>query len=73
MNKAGLTDQVYEALGGTRADAERAVDAFLNGIVSALQKGEEVSIAGLGIFEVKTLHNATAVTLAPEKLSLFRK
>ena len=53
MNKAGLTDQVYEALGGTRADAERAVDAFLNGIVSALQKGEEVSIAGLGIFEVK--------------------
>ena len=54
MNKAGLVDQVYEALGGTRADAERAVEAFLNGIVNTLKAGEEVSIAGLGIFDVKT-------------------
>jgi len=53
MNKAGLTDKVYEALGGTRVDAERAVDAFVGGIIDSLKNGEEVSISGIGIFEVK--------------------
>jgi DNA-binding protein HU-beta len=40
-------------LGGTKVQAEQAVEAMLNSIVSTLKTGEEVSIAGLGIFSVK--------------------
>ena len=53
MNKAALADKVHEVLGGTKADAERAVEAIIDSIVDALKRGEEVSIAGLGIFEAK--------------------
>lgn len=53
MNKAGLADKVHDVLGGTKADAERAVEAMVDSIVSTLAAGEEVSIAGLGIFEAK--------------------
>ncbi len=53
MNKAGIVDAVHAVLGGTKVQAEQAVEAMLNGIVDSLKKGEEVSIAGLGIFSVK--------------------
>lgn len=53
MNKADVIARVHETLGGTKADAERAVDAMIDGIVGSLKNGEEVSIAGLGIFEAK--------------------
>lgn len=53
MNKQGIVDVVHEVLGGTKVQAETVVDAILNGIVKTLKKGDEVSIAGLGIFSVK--------------------
>tara|TARA_B100000745_G_scaffold70940_1_gene42433 strand:+ start:5594 stop:5866 length:273 start_codon:yes stop_codon:yes gene_type:complete len=53
MNKAALADKVHGVLGGTKADAERAVEAVIEGIVEGLKSGDEVSIAGLGIFEAK--------------------
>ena len=53
MNKAGLVDVIHEVVGGTKADSERAMEAVINAITESLTKGEEVSIAGLGIFSVK--------------------
>ena len=53
MNKAAIIDKVHEVLGGTKADAERAVDTVVDSIVNTLKKGDEVSIAGLGIFTAK--------------------
>jgi DNA-binding protein HU-beta len=53
MNKAGIVDAVHAVLGGTKVQAEQAVEAMLSGIVETMKKGEEVSIAGLGIFSVK--------------------
>ena len=53
MNKAGIVDAVHGILGGTKVQAEQAVETMLNSIVESLKKGEEVSIAGLGIFSVK--------------------
>ncbi len=41
-------------IGSTKADAERAVEAIIDMITTTLQQGNEVSIAGLGIFEAKT-------------------
>jgi len=53
MNKAGIIDKVHSTLGSTKADAERAVDVVIDSIVSSLKSGDEVSIAGLGIFATK--------------------
>lgn len=54
MNKVALVEAVHAVLGSTKVQAEQAVDAVIESIVNTLKKGEEVSIAGLGIFSVKT-------------------
>ena len=53
MNKVGIIDKVHEVLGGAKVQAEQAVEVIFKSIVETLQRGEEVSIAGLGIFSVK--------------------
>ncbi|TSC86958.1 MAG: DNA-binding protein HU-beta [Parcubacteria group bacterium Gr01-1014_8] len=53
-NKMDLVDRVHSTIGGTKADAERAVEAIIAAVTEWLKKGEEVSVAGLGIFEAKT-------------------
>jgi len=53
MNKAGIADAVHAVVGGTKTTAEQAVEKVIEVIIGSLKKGEEVSIAGLGIFSVK--------------------
>ena len=53
MNKADIISQVHEVLGGTKADAERAVEKVFDSIEGALKDGTQVSVAGFGIFEAK--------------------
>lgn len=53
MNKADIVGKVNDVLGTTKVQAEQVVDTILDSIISTLKKGEEVSIAGLGIFSVK--------------------
>jgi DNA-binding protein HU-beta len=60
MNKQGLVDVVNGVLGGTKVQAESVVDAVVESIVKTLKKGDEVSIAGLGIFAVKARAARTA-------------
>lgn len=54
MNKAALVELVHGIVGGTKVQAEEVVESIISGITSSLKKGDEVSIAGLGIFSVKT-------------------
>lgn len=60
MNKADLANAVHSKLGGTKVQAEEVVEMMINEIVSTLKKGDEVSIAGLGIFSTKTRAARTA-------------
>ena len=53
MNKADIVDKVHGVLGSTKVDAERAVECVIDCIVSGLKGGDEVSVAGLGIFATK--------------------
>jgi DNA-binding protein HU-beta len=53
MNKQGLVEMVQGKLGGTKVQAEEVVDSIFNTITSTLKKGDDVSIAGFGIFAVK--------------------
>jgi len=60
MNKQDIAEKVQGVLGGTKADAERAVECMIDTIVGSLKKGEDVSIAGLGIFKTKMRAARTA-------------
>jgi len=60
MNKQSIVEAVHEKLGGTKVSAEQAVDTVVDSIIESLKKGEEVSIAGLGIFSVKERAARTA-------------
>ncbi|HCB35124.1 MAG TPA: DNA-binding protein HU [Candidatus Taylorbacteria bacterium] len=53
MNKQAIVETVHVVLGGTKVQAEAVVDKVIESIISGLKKGDEVSIAGLGIFSVK--------------------
>jgi DNA-binding protein HU-beta len=52
MNQAELIETVATNAGIKKADAAKVVQAVFEGITSALGKGEEVRLAGFGIFEV---------------------
>ena len=60
MNKQSIIDAVHEKIGGTKVQAEQAVDTVIESIVNSLKKSEEVSIAGLGIFSTKQRAARTA-------------
>jgi DNA-binding protein HU-beta len=50
-------------LNGTKVQAEAVVDTVIESVVKSLKKGDEVSIAGLGIFSVK--HRAARMARNP--------
>lgn len=60
LNKAAIVDKIQAVLGTTKADAERAMETVIDEIVNSLKAGEQVSIAGLGIFDTKTRKARTA-------------
>lgn len=60
MNKADIVEAVHQHLGGTKVQAEQVVDLIIDSIVNTLKKGEEVSVAGLGIFSAKQRAARTA-------------
>ena len=51
MNKGQLKDAVAEAAGLSGADAERAIDAVIDTITTAVAGGDKVTIVGFGTFE----------------------
>lgn len=52
MNQAGLIESVVVASGVKKADADKVVRAVFDAVSQALARGEEVRLAGFGIFEV---------------------
>jgi DNA-binding protein HU-beta len=60
MNKANLVEKVHEHLGGTKVQAEEVVDSIFNTITETIKSGDEVSIAGFGIFSAKERAARTA-------------
>lgn len=53
MNKSDLIEKVAEQAGMTKAEATRAVEAFLSTVTDALQNGDTVSLVGFGTFLVR--------------------
>ena len=80
MNKQALVELVHGKIGGTKVQAEEVIEGLIDAIVSTLKKGDEVSIAGLGIFSVKPRAARTArnpktgeeVPINPRRVLTFR-
>lgn len=52
MNKAELIDAIAGKSGLTKADAKRALDAFISATTDSLKKGDRVALIGFGSFSV---------------------
>lgn len=53
MKKTDLVVAIAEAAELSKADAGRAVDAFVDVVTKALKDGEGVTLVGFGSFEVR--------------------
>lgn len=53
MNKSEFVAAVAESASLSKADAERAVDAFIGTVSTQLKTGGEVRLVGFGTFEVR--------------------
>ncbi len=52
MNKAQLIDSIAGQAKLSKADAKRALDAFVDTTTGALKKGDRVALVGFGSFSV---------------------
>lgn len=65
MNKAELITYLADKVGITKKQAEDTVENFVEVVISTLQSGGEVTIAGFGSFMAKTRQGRTGVN--PQK------
>lgn len=54
MNKSELIADVALRADITKKDADAAVNAIIDSITNALEKGDKVQLVGFGTFEVRT-------------------
>jgi DNA-binding protein HU-beta len=52
MNKAELIEAMASDAGLSKADAKKALDAFVNTTTKSLKKGDRVALVGFGSFSV---------------------
>ncbi len=52
MNKAQLIDAMAAGAGLTKADAKKALDAFISTTTDTLKSGDRVALIGFGTFSV---------------------
>lgn len=52
MNKEELISAMAKESGLTKADARKALDAFMNAVKKAVSKKDKVTLVGFGSFEV---------------------
>jgi DNA-binding protein HU-beta len=68
MNQGDLIEKVAASASITKAEAERAINAFKGAITDSLRKGQKVTLVGFGTFGVshrkaRRAHNPNTSTL----------
>lgn len=80
MNKAQLIDAIASEANLTKADAKRALDAFVKTTTGALRGGDRVALVGFGSFSVSKRNARTGrnpqtgkpITIAAKKVVKFK-
>jgi nucleoid DNA-binding protein len=61
MNKVELTVAIQKTLGSSKADAERALNAVIDGIKLGVKKTKTVQLIGFGTFKISNRKARTGV------------
>lgn len=80
MNKAELVDAIASDAKLTKADAGRALDAFIGATTKALKKGDRVALVGFGSFSIakrsartgRNPQTGKAIKIAAKKVAKFK-
>lgn len=80
MNKAQLIDAIAASASLSKADAKRALDAFVDTTAGALKQGDRVALVGFGSFSVSKRNQRTGrnpqtgkpITIAAKKVVKFK-
>ena len=80
MNKAELIASVAEQAALSKKDAEKAINAVVDTISTALTEGEKIQLVGFGTFEVrarearkgKNPRTGEEITIAASKVPAFK-
>jgi len=80
MNKAQLIDAIAKDANLTKADAKRALDAFINATTGTLKDGGRVALVGFGSFAVSERNARTGrnpqtgapINIAAKKVVKFK-
>jgi nucleoid DNA-binding protein len=64
MNKASIVDAVHGKLGGTKVQAEQAVETMIDTIVSALKKAMKFLLPASAFSQPRSARPARPATLA---------
>ena len=80
MSKAELVEKIASQAGLTKADAERAVNAFVNVVTAGLKAGEDITLVGFGTFSTgeraarqgRNPQTGETITIAAKKVVKFK-
>ncbi len=80
MNKAQLIDSIARNANLTKADAKKAIDAFVETTTDSLRKGERVALVGFGSFSLSKRNARTGrnpqtgkpITIAAKNVVKFK-
>lgn len=80
MNKSELVDSIASISGLTKDQSTKALNAFIESVQGALQRGDDVSLVGFGTFSVKERKERTgrnpktgeALQIAASKVPSFK-
>ena len=80
MNKQELVDAIASEAKLTKADSQKALDAFINATTKALKKGDRVALVGFGSFSVakraartgRNPQTGKAIKIAAKKVAKFK-
>lgn len=53
MNKSELVAFIANHSGGSKADAERALNLVVESVLAALKKGNDINLVGFGSFNIR--------------------
>ncbi len=80
MNKSELVDAIAAETKLTKADATKALEAFVTATTKALKKGDRVALVGFGSFSVskraarvgRNPQTGKAIKIAAKKVAKFK-
>ena len=67
MNKSELIHAMATESGLSKADAKKALDAFIASVTNALKEGDKIALVGFGTFSVSERASRTGINPATKQ------